>query len=71
LEKKAFNWRVPYGFRDLVYYHHGRDPGAGEVAETYILRQRWVGGRFWVWLGLLKPQSPPAVTHFLQQGHTS
>ena len=26
--------------------------------------------RHWAWLGLLKPQSPPSVMHFLQQGHT-
>jgi hypothetical protein len=26
--------------------------------------------RHWVWLEHLKPQSPPLVTHFLQQGHT-
>jgi hypothetical protein len=24
----------------------------------------------WTWLGHLKPQSPPPVTYFLQQGYT-
>jgi hypothetical protein len=26
--------------------------------------------RDWTWYGILKPQSPPSVTHLLQQGHT-
>jgi hypothetical protein len=67
-------------FRGLIQYHHGREhgakpacrPGAGEVAETstsgLAVSRKQVS--LLAWLELLKPQSPPPVTHFVQQDHT-
>lgn len=66
-EEKAFNWGFAYSVRGLVRYQHSEVLGAGEVAEIYILIWRQI----WAWHGLLKPQRPPPVTHFLQQGCTS
>jgi hypothetical protein len=37
---------------------------AGEVAESYLLIHRQQAESYWVWYGLLKPQSPSPVTHF-------
>ena len=44
--------------------------------QTWCLRRNWDPQAAWreshlAQLGLLKPQNPPLVTHFLQQGHTS
>lgn len=43
--------------------------GTGAVFENYILIHR-LRERDWARHGLLKCQSPPLVTYFLQRGHT-
>jgi hypothetical protein len=54
-------------------WQHAERHGSGEVAKNSTSgsagsrKRQWAN---WVWLGLLKPQSPPSGTHFLQQGHT-
>jgi hypothetical protein len=45
--------------------------GAEALAESLHLICNLERGSDGAWLGLLKPQSPPPVTHLLQQGHTS
>jgi hypothetical protein len=56
------------------YLHVGNNVrnGAGEVVGSSTSgpsgsRKR---ERHWAWLEHLKPQNPPPVTHFLQQGDT-
>lgn len=66
--RKVFNWGLACHFRGLICYLHGRKHGA--VTESYILIPRQ-SERFQGQHGLLKPQSPPLLTYFLQQGHTS
>jgi hypothetical protein len=44
---------------------------ARKVAECYILIPREREKEFsWAWYGILKPESPPPVIYFFQQGHT-
>jgi len=63
-------------FKGSVQYHHGEKHGglkADLVLEKELRVLQQAAGREsrrWAWLELLKPQSPPLVTHFLQQGHT-
>lgn len=45
----------------------------GAVTESYILMHRerqGVGTGGWICNGLVKPQSPSSVMHFLQHSHT-
>jgi hypothetical protein len=66
-------------FRGLARYHHGGKQGSiqADMVLEEMLRvlpqdpQAEGSERRWVWLGLLNPQSPPAETHFCQQGHSS
>lgn len=60
--------RLSVSFRGLVYRPHGREHGGMHADTGEILSHRQ---RFWIWHGLLKPQSPTPVTHFLQQGRSS
>jgi hypothetical protein len=70
-----FNKKKVYSFRGLVY-HHDRKHG-GMQADLVLEEPRALhldtqaarreGHR--AWLELLKLQSPPSMTHFLQQGH--
>jgi hypothetical protein len=44
-KNETFNWELVYSFSALVHSHHGEEHGgmqasAGEVAESYILRER-------------------------------
>jgi hypothetical protein len=79
LIKETIYLGLAYRFRGLVCYSHGRKHGSMQqsmVLERYLrgihLNQQGAGReRHWAWLEYLKPQSPPLVTHFLQQGHTS
>lgn len=74
---KAFNCGLAYNVRKLVCYHHdgkcsvtqGR-LDAKKVTENLLHSDIWTAGRRESWQGLLKPQSTPHVTYFLQQGHT-
>ena len=44
--------------------------GERERSESLHLYQQAAGReKYWAWLEYLKPQSQPAVTHFLQQDH--
>lgn len=75
LEKKQLtSSSLTYRFGLLVPDHHG-----GEIVASMtgmMLGQQWRAyiliykQRHWEWYGLLKPLSPPLVTHLLQQGHT-
>ena len=64
---------------DLVQHQYGRKHGGTQtdmvLEELRVLHLDPVtAGRergLWVWFVLLKLQSPPLVTYFLQQGHTS
>lgn len=68
-------YNCPY----LVHFHYGGEHGgiqaamglARKVAECYILIPREREKEFsWAWYGILKPESPPPVIYFFQQGHT-
>lgn len=58
-------------FSTLIHHHHDGQYGAGREAENSTSES--AGSRKRVplgWLGLLKPQSLPSVTHFLHESHT-
>jgi hypothetical protein len=52
-----------------TWQHTGRH-GTGEATESSTFRSTGSRKRQWAWLELFKPQSPPPVIQFLQQGHT-
>lgn len=73
---QIFNWGL-FKFRSLAYYRYigklGCRHGAKKVAGNFTSRSAGNSKResYWAWLGLLKPQSPPPITHFLLQDHIS
>lgn len=75
LQRQAFNCGPAYSFKGLIHYHHDAEHGdshgwhvAGEIVEKYIFicsqieKEREKQNLEWI----LKPQSPPPVTYFLQ-----
>jgi hypothetical protein len=75
-QKKTFYWGLAYSFGSLVQYLYDREHGGTQAdtgAESFTSGSR--GSRrkesHWACPRLLKPQSPPQVTYFIQQGHTS
>jgi hypothetical protein len=72
LQNRSFIWRFVYSFRCLIRDHpmifiHGRKQ-TGMMLEKSGSAGSGQWKRQWVWRGLLKPESPPLVTHLLQQG---
>jgi hypothetical protein len=45
--------------------------GVGEVESSACAHRQQKRENLCAWLGVLKPQSPSLMTHFLQQGHSS
>lgn len=75
LQRQAFNCGPAYSFQDLIHYHHDgehRDSHdwhvAGEIVEKYIFicKQREREGEKQNLVWILKPESPPPTTYFLQ-----
>jgi hypothetical protein len=60
----------PLSLYQEAWWHVGRH-GAGVMRILHLDPQAAGRERHWTWVELLTPQSPPPVTHFLQQGHTS
>lgn len=66
-----------YSFWSIVHYRNGgkqegiqADTIAREVSGSFQSRFPGSGkGKTGLGMGILKPQSPPPATHFLQQGH--
>lgn len=63
LQKKAFNWGL-LGFRGLGH-HHGRKQAGMSASIVAGILTSWFAGSTQKETehGLLKPQSPPSVTH--------
>ena len=67
--------RTGLQFGGLVHYHPGgkhagKRRHSAEGAESSTPESSGSKDSHWTRLELLKPQSSPPVTHFLQQGHT-
>jgi hypothetical protein len=57
----------------IIRQEHGSKQSDKELEKLKVLHlDPQTAGResYWTWLKLLKPQSLPSVTHFLQHGYT-